>query len=64
VDVLAGVIQIDVLGGGGEVLAGEVPDPGRAVAERDELADVLGAAAAGLGVRQAAKRSAGAKVAR
>ena len=50
VDVLAGVVEVDDLGGGGEQLIGEVPDPDRAVAEDDELADVLCAAAAGLSV--------------
>jgi hypothetical protein len=33
----------------GQELAGQVPDPDRAVAQDDELADVVGAAAAGLG---------------
>ena len=50
VDVFAGVVEVDDLGGGGEQLVGEVPDPDRPVAEDDELADVLGAAAAGFGV--------------
>jgi len=43
--VLAGVEQIDDGGGLGEVRSGEVPDPGRAVTQDDELADVRGAAA-------------------
>ena len=50
VDVLAGVVEVDDLGGGGEQLIGDVPDPHRAVAEDDELADVLSAAAAGFAV--------------
>jgi hypothetical protein len=49
VHVLAGVEQIDDLGGLGEMLGGEVPEPHRAVAQDGELADVPGAAAAGLG---------------
>ena len=64
VQVLAGVVQVDDLGGFGEVLAGQVPDPVRAVAEDGELADVAGAAAAGLGGHQHAESAAGAKVAR
>ena len=52
VQVLAGVVQIDDLGGFGEVLAGQVPDPVRAVAQDGQLADVAGAAAAGLGGHQ------------
>ena len=52
VDVFAGVVEVDDLGGGGEQLIGEVPDPHGAVAEDDELADVLSAAAAGFGVRE------------
>ena len=36
----------------------------RAIAERDELADVVGAAAAGFGGHQGANRSAGAKLPR
>ena len=59
VDVLAGVVEVDDLGGGGEQLLGEVPDPDRPVAEHDELADVLGAAAAGLGVHQQAEPGGG-----
>ena len=41
VQVLAGVAVVDDLGGGGEALPGQVPDPGCAVAEHDELADVF-----------------------
>ena len=52
VDVLAGVVEVDDLGGGGKQLIGEVPDPDRPVAEDDELADVLAAAAAGFGVHE------------
>src|SRR5215471_15824196 len=44
VDVLAGVVEVHDLGGFGEVLIGEVPDPYRAVAEDHQLADVPGAA--------------------
>src|ERR1022692_284720 len=43
VQVLAGVEHAGDLGGLGEVLAGQVPDPRCAVAEGDELADVSGA---------------------
>jgi len=32
VQVLAGVVEVHDLGGLGEVLGGEIPDPGRAVA--------------------------------
>ena len=46
VHVLAGVVEVNDLGGLREVLAGLVPDPRRAVAEEGELADVPGAAAA------------------
>jgi hypothetical protein len=45
VQVLAGVIQVDDLSGLGELGGGDVPDPGCAVADDGELADVLGAAA-------------------
>ena len=55
VQVLAGVVEARDLGCGGEVLAGEIPDPGGAVAEDDGLADVLDAAAAGLGGEQDAE---------
>jgi hypothetical protein len=48
VDVLAGVVEIDDLGGSVEQFIGDVLDPYRAVAADDELADVLSAAAAGL----------------
>ena len=61
---LAGVIEVDDLGGLGEVLAGQVPDPVRAVAQDGELADVPGAAAAGLGGHQLPNPAAGSKVAR
>ena len=43
--VLASVVEIDDLGGGGELAASDVPDPGGAVAEDGELADVVRAAA-------------------
>ena len=48
----AGVVEVDDLGGGGEQLVGEVPDPHCPVAEDDELADVLSAAAAGFGIHE------------
>src|SRR5262249_59168005 len=48
VQVLAGVIQVDDLGGFREVPGGEVPDPVRAVAQDDQLADVASPVAAGL----------------
>jgi hypothetical protein len=44
VQVLAGVVEVDDLGGFGELAAGDVPDPGGTVAEDGELADVIGAA--------------------
>jgi hypothetical protein len=44
VEVLAGVEQVHDLGGFGELAAGDVPDPGGAVAEDGELADVVRAA--------------------
>ena len=53
------MVEADDLGGGREALAGEVPDPYRAVAEDDELADMLGAAAAGLGLGQVAELGGG-----
>jgi len=49
VQVFAGVPDVHDLGRGGQELAGQVPDPGRAVAQDDELADVVAAAVAGLG---------------
>jgi hypothetical protein len=64
VQVLAGVEHVDDLGGLGEVLGGEVPDPGGAVAQDGELADVPGAAPAGFGGHQHAEACGGAKVAR
>jgi hypothetical protein len=33
------VVEVDDLGGGGEAVGGEVPDPGGAVAEDDELGE-------------------------
>jgi hypothetical protein len=56
VQVLAGVIQIDDLRCPGEVGGGEVPDPRCPVAEDDQLADVAGAAAAGLGGHERPER--------
>ena len=52
VQVLAGVIEVHDLGGFGEVLAGQVPDPHCAVAQDGQLPDVAGAAAVGLGGHQ------------
>ena len=52
VQVFAGVVDVDDRGGFGHDRGGQLPDPGRAVAEHDELADVVGAAAAGFGVHQ------------
>ena len=49
---LAGVVEVHDLGGLGEVLGSEVPDPGRAVAGEYELADAGGTAAAALSGRQ------------
>jgi hypothetical protein len=43
--VLAGVEQVHDLGGLGELAGGDAPDPGRAVAEDGDLADVVRAAA-------------------
>ena len=48
--VFAGVVEVHDGGGLGQDRGGQVPDPGRPVAEDDELADVIGAAAAGFGV--------------
>ena len=45
--VFAGVVDVDDGGGFGHDRGGQFPDPGRAVAEHDELADAVGAAAAG-----------------
>ena len=64
VDVLAGVVEVGDLGGGGEVLIGQVPDPGRAVTEDDELADVLASTSAASAPVSWPNRSAGSKVAR
>ena len=52
VQVFAGVVEVHDGGGLGQDRGGQVPNPGRAVAEHDQLADVVGAAAAGLGVHQ------------
>ena len=64
VQVLAGVVEVDDLGGLGEVPGGEVPDPGRAVTQGGELADVAGAAAAASAAMRIPNSAAGAKVAR
>lgn len=50
VQVFAGVVEVDDGGGFGQDRGSQVPDPGCAVAEDDELADVIGPAAAGFGV--------------
>src|SRR5258706_15800068 len=57
--VLAGVIEVDDRSGLGEMLAGQVPDPRGAVAEEHQLADVAGAAAAGLAAHQEAELGGG-----
>ena len=56
---LAGVEQVDDLGGLGELGGGDVPDPGGAVAEDGELADVVRAAADALGLHQVPERGGG-----
>jgi hypothetical protein len=45
VDVLAGVVEVHDLRRLGELLARDAPDPGSAVADDGELADVVRAAA-------------------
>ena len=60
---LAGVVEADDLGGPGELRGGDVPDPGGAVAEDGELADVVRAAADAPGPDQVPERRAGSKVA-
>ena len=64
VQVLAGVVEVRDGDGRGCDRGGQLPDPGCAVAEDDDLADVLGAAAAGLGRDLVANWSAGATLAR
>jgi len=59
VQVLAGVAEADDLGGLGELRGGDVPDPGGAVAEDGELADVVRAAADALGPDQVPERRGG-----
>ena len=61
--VLAGVVEVHDAGGLGERGGGEVPDPGGAVADDGELADVVGAAADALGLHQVREAAAGSKVA-
>ena len=61
---LAGVVQIDDLSGFGEMLAGQVPDPVRAVTEDGQLADVPSAAAAASAAMRIPNLAAGSKVAR
>ena len=63
-DVLAGVVEVNDLGGGGEQLIGDVPDPHRAIAEDDELADVLAPRRRASASTSWANRAAGSKVAR
>src|ERR1019366_5327470 len=55
--------EADDLGGPGELRGGDVPDPGGAVAEDGELADVVRAAADAPGPDQVPERRAGSKVA-
>jgi hypothetical protein len=57
VQVLAGVVEVDDLGGLGELRGGDVP--GGAVAEDGELADVVRAAADALGPDQVPERRGG-----
>ena len=52
VQVLAGVVDVDDVGGVRVELLGHGPDPGGAVAEGDDLAEVLAAAAQVLGLDQ------------
>ena len=61
---LAGVVEVHDLGGLGEVLGSEVPDPGRAVAGEYELADAGGTAAAGLSGHQDPEFDCGCRVVR
>ena len=51
--VLAGVVEVGDVGGVGVELPGHGPDPGGAVADGDDLAEVLAAAAQVLGFHQA-----------
>src|SRR6266571_2960087 len=55
----AGVEQVHDLGGFGEMLASQVPDPDRAVAEDGELADMPGAAADALGLHEVCEDAGG-----
>ena len=52
VEVLAGMPDTGDLGGLGELAGGDVPDPGGAVADDGELADVVRAAADALGLHE------------
>ena len=63
VQVFAGVVEVNDRGGLRQDCGGQVPDPERAVAEDDELADVVGAAAAGLGVHQGGELGGGGEAA-
>lgn len=58
-----GVVEVHDGGGFGQDRGGQVPDPGRAVTEDDELADVIGAAAAGLGRYQGGELGGGGEAA-
>ena len=57
--VLAGVEQVHDLGGFGEFRGGDVPDPGGAVAENRELADVARAAAGAFGFHEVREHGGG-----
>ena len=57
--VLAGVVEVHDLGGLGELGGGDVPDPGGAVADDGELADVVRAAADALGLHEVRERGGG-----
>ena len=56
---LAGVVEVDDVRGLGEGGGGEVPDPGGAVADDGELADVVRAAADAFCLDQAPERGGG-----
>ena len=57
----AGVVVVHDLGGVGEVLVGDVPDPFGAVAQDDRLADVVESAAVVLGFGLGGERGCGLK---
>ena len=60
---LAGVVEVDDLGGLGELGGGDAPDPCGAVADDGELADVVRAAADALGPDETGELATGSKVA-